>query len=97
MAYAENGVLELWLELGAVAVLVYGLVFCVAVKDAIYCLRRDPSSSIMWYVSVLFYVAIANLWAGNLLTPSTLECVLPFIAYVGLRSASRRIRGLQAA
>jgi hypothetical protein len=47
--------------------------------------------------AVVFYVAAANLWAGNLLTPSTLECVPPFIAYAGLRSASRRIRGLQAA
>jgi exopolysaccharide production protein ExoQ len=97
MAYAENGVLELWLELGAVAVLLYALVFLAAAKDAIYCLRRDPSSSTMWFASVLFYVAFANLWAGNLLAPSTLECVLPFVAYAGLRSTSRRIRGLQAA
>jgi exopolysaccharide production protein ExoQ len=95
LSYAENGILELWLELGAVAVFLYALIYCGAVKNAIYCFRRYPSKRTMWYISVLFYVAFTNLWAGNLLTPSSLECVVPFIAYVGLRTEARRIRGLQ--
>jgi O-antigen ligase len=97
MSYAENGVLELWLELGAVAVVLYAMIFFTAVKDALYCLRRDPSKSIMWYASLLFYVGFTNLWAGNLLAASNLECVIPFIAYVGLRKEARRIRSLHVA
>jgi len=95
MSYAENGVLELWLEIGAVAVVLYALIFFTAVKDAFYCLRRYPSKSTMWYASVLFYVGFTNLWAGNLLAASNLECVIPFIAYVGLRKEAHRIRSLQ--
>jgi len=97
MSYAENGVLELWLEIGAVAVVLYALIFFTAVKDAFYCLRRYPSKSTMWYASLLFYVGFTNLWAGNLLAASNLECVIPFIAYAGLRKEARRIRGLQVA
>ena len=97
MSYAENGVLELWLEIGAVAVVLYALIFFTAVKDAFYCLRRYPSKSTMWYASLLFSVGFTNLWAGNLLAASNLECVIPFIAYVGLRKEARRIRSLQVA
>jgi exopolysaccharide production protein ExoQ len=96
MGYAENGVLELWLELGAVGVVLYAVVFAGAVKNAAYCFRQAASRSTLWYISILFYVAFTNLWAGNLLTASTLECILPFIAYAGLRRASRQIRDLQA-
>jgi O-antigen ligase len=96
LSYAENGVLELWLELGAVAVCLYALIYFGAVKNAIYCLRRLPSNGTLWFISLLFYVAFTNLWSGNLLTPSNLECVLPFIAYAGLRSEARRLRGLEA-
>jgi len=95
LSYAENGVLELWLELGAVAICLYALIYFGAVKNAIYCIRRCPSNGTLWYTSILFYVAFTNLWSGNLLTPSNLECVLPFIAYAGLRGEARRIRGLQ--
>ncbi len=96
LGYAENGILELWVELGAVAVALYGLIYFGAVKNAIYCFRRSPSKGTMWCMSLLFYVLFTNLWAGNLLTPSNLECVLPFIAYAGLKDEARRIHGLQA-
>jgi exopolysaccharide production protein ExoQ len=96
MGYAENGVLELWLELGAVGVLLYSLVFIRAAKDAVYCLRRNPPPSTVWYASILFYVAVSNIWGGNLVLPSSLQCSLPFIAYVGLRRDFDRVRGVQS-
>jgi exopolysaccharide production protein ExoQ len=94
MGYAENGVLELWLELGAVGVLLYALVFISAAKDAVYCLRRNPPPSTMWYASILFYLVISNIWDGNLLLPSFLQCILPFVAYAGLRRDVGRLREL---
>jgi exopolysaccharide production protein ExoQ len=96
MGYAENGVLELWLELGAVGVLLYALVFIRAAKDAVYCLRRNPPPSTMWYSSILFYLVISNIWAGNLLLPSFLQCILPFVAYAGLRRDVARLREFQS-
>ena len=96
MGYAENGVLELWLELGAVGVLLYALVFIRAAKDAVYCLRRNPLPSTMWYSSILFYLVIGNIWDGNLLLPSFLQCILPFVAYAGLRRDVGRLREFQS-
>jgi O-antigen ligase len=95
MGYAESGILELWLELGAVALVLYALIFFGAVKNAFYSFRSYRSKGTMWCMSILFYVAFTNLWAGNLLTPSNLECVLPFIAYVWLKTETRRIRSTQ--
>jgi exopolysaccharide production protein ExoQ len=85
MGYAENGVLELWLELGAVGVLLYGFVFLRAVKDAIYCLLKEPSPAVMWYTASLFFVAICNIEGGRLLATSDLDFVLSLIAVAGLR------------
>lgn len=91
-ASAESGVLELWLELGIVGVVLYGLVFFRAVKDAVYCFWQGASPAALWYICILFYVAAANVEGGLLLTPSNLACILPFVAYVGLRREAQRVR-----
>jgi O-antigen ligase len=85
MGYAENGVLELWLELGAVGVFLFLLVFLRAVKDAIHCFLRDPSPAVMWYVSVLFFLTVCNIEAGLLLSTSDLGVIVSFVAFAGLR------------
>jgi O-antigen ligase len=95
LGYAENGVLELWLELGVVGVLLYALVYLLAVKDALYCIRREPSQAILWYSSVLFYVAVSNIGDGILLSSSSLVCIIPFVVYARLGQEARRIRGLR--
>jgi O-antigen ligase len=92
LGYAENGVVELFLQLGAVGVLLYALVFLRAMKDAIYCFRREPSPAILWCISMLFLVAVSNLAGGALLSPMNIVCILPFIAYITLRSEAERIR-----
>lgn len=92
LAGSENGVLEMWLELGIVGVLLYATVFLRAVKDAFYCLWREPSPAVLWYVSILFYVVVTNIEGGLLLTPSNLVCILPFVAFVGLRREAQRLR-----
>ena len=94
---SENGVLEMWLELGIVGVLLYVLIFLRAVKDAFYCLGRGASSAALWYISILFYVVVTNIEGGLLLAPSNLACILPFVAFVGLRYEAQRTReGLTA-
>jgi O-antigen ligase len=95
MTYAENGILELWLELGAVGVFLYALLFARAVKDAVYCCRRHPSPANLWFASVLFLVGVENIAGGKLLGPSSLASMLPFVAYVGLRKEAERLRCLR--
>jgi O-antigen ligase len=95
LAGAENGVLEQWLELGFVGLFLYFALFLRAVRDAAYCMGRGASPEVLWYVSMLFYVVATNIEGGNLLTPSYLSCLLPFVAYVGLRREAKRLRARQ--
>jgi O-antigen ligase len=97
LAGAENGVLEMWLELGLVGVLLYAVIFLRAVKDGLYCIGRGASPAALWYISILFYVAATNIEGGLLLAPSSLACMLPFVAFVGLRREARLMRHRQAA
>jgi O-antigen ligase len=91
MGYAENGVIDLALELGAVGVALYLLVFCRAVKDAIYCFTREPSPGVMWYITLLFVLAISNIESGALLAPTDLKSLLPMVAFLGLRQEAQRL------
>jgi len=95
MSYAENGILELWLELGLVGVALYFLLFFRAVRDAFYCFRHNPSPATQWCIAILFYVAVTNIEAGILLSPSSLVCILPIVVYCCLRREAARIFRLQ--
>jgi len=92
MGYAENGVLQLWLELGFVGVLIYMVVFSRAIKDAVYCFMRKPSPAVMWYISSLFYLIVTNIEGGKLLATSDLGLILSLIAFVGLRREAQHAR-----
>jgi exopolysaccharide production protein ExoQ len=89
---SESGILELWLELGIVGLLLYLAVFAVAVKNAFYCIGRGASPAALWYTSILFYVVATNIEGGLLLAPSNLACILPFVAFVGLRHEALQLR-----
>ena len=97
LAGAESGILELFLELGVIGLLLYFVIFVRAVKDAFYCLGREASPAALWYISILFYVVASNIEGGILLYPSDLSCILPFIAFVGLRREAQLLRERQIA
>jgi exopolysaccharide production protein ExoQ len=97
LAGSESGLLELWLELGIVGLLLYLVVFARSVKDAFYCLSRGASPAALWYISILFYVVATNIEGGLLLAPSNLACILPFVAFVGLRREALQLRKRQTA
>jgi len=92
LAGAENGVLETGLELGIVGVLLYVAVFVRAVMNALFCLGRGASAAALWYTSILFYVVATNIEGGALLMPSNLACIVPFVAYLGLRREVQHLR-----
>jgi exopolysaccharide production protein ExoQ len=92
LAQAENGILELWLELGLVGLMLYAALFTTALGNALYCLQRGASQATLWYTSILFYVGASNIEGGSLLTPSFLICMLPFVAFIGLKREAQRLR-----
>jgi exopolysaccharide production protein ExoQ len=96
LSYSENGVLDLWLELGGIGVALYVCVFVRAVKDAAYCLRRKASPFVMWCILMLFIVVISNTEGGTILFPSSLGCILPIMAYAGLRRERLRLKAAEA-
>jgi exopolysaccharide production protein ExoQ len=96
LSYSENGVLDLWLDLGGIGVALYVCVFLRALKDAAYCLRRDASPFVMWCTLMLFTVVISNVEGGTILVPSSLACILPIMAFAGLRRERLRLKAAEA-
>jgi hypothetical protein len=48
-------------------------------------------------MSILFYVVATNIEGGALVMPSNLMCILPFVAFVGLRREVKLLRERQTA
>lgn len=92
ITYAESGLLELWLQLGLLGVLLYLALFAAAVRDAVFCLSRETSRSVMWYTTILFYVVLSNIEGGKLVCPGAIIYILPVVSFIGLRKEARRLR-----
>jgi len=91
IGYSENGLIDLMLCLGAVAVVLFLLLFIRAVRHALYCFSKEPSPRVMWYSSMLFFLAVTNIAAGKILCPSNLDCILQIVTFMGLAQERRRI------
>jgi exopolysaccharide production protein ExoQ len=77
LSYAENGVLQLALELGVVGVGLYFLAY-------LRCYRRlrrlfswsNGTPELFWYGSTLFLAAITNIEAGSIASPNSWEWLI---------------------
>lgn len=88
--YAENGIIELCLDLGFIGVVMFVAVFARAIRDAVYCMKRNATPATMWYLSILCYAIVTNIAGGKVLYPSYLECILEYIAFIGLRQERQK-------
>jgi exopolysaccharide production protein ExoQ len=93
LSYAENGVLELALELGAVGVLLYVLAYLHSYRR----LGRLLSSTsgrpeLLWYASILFLAAITNIEAGSIASPNSMEWLVFVIMAAGIQKGYRETR-----
>jgi exopolysaccharide production protein ExoQ len=93
LSYAENGVLELALEVGAVGVILYFLAYLHSCRR----LRRLLSSTsdrpeLFWYASTLFLAAITNIEAGSIASPNSMEWLAFVIMAAGIQKAYREVR-----
>jgi exopolysaccharide production protein ExoQ len=93
IGYAENGVLDLALQLGLLgAALVLFMLGRAAVQGVRLLLSPSYSPQIGWFVTILFLAALTNIDAGWLLVPDKLDWVLILIACVGLERETQRAR-----
>ena len=90
IGYAENGILEMGLQLGIVGlVLIFFPVFR-AMRQGIRLLQtRSYNPRIGWFLAILFLELITNIEAGWPLAATTLSWTLTIIAVVGLANEYR--------
>lgn len=98
IAYAENGFLEVALQLGfvglALIIVVLGRAICQGLR-LITCRSSNWDGS-AWYLSILFLALLTNIDAGWLLAPGALDWVIIVIACIGLNNEMRTHKAQQA-
>ena len=94
IGYAENGILELALQLGLLGVGAVLTMIGTALLRA-FRLIRSPfyNPRVGWYATLLILELLTNIDAGWLMAAHTLDWVLTLIACVGLASEIRRAPG----
>ena len=93
LGYAENGVLELALELGAVGVGLYFLAYLQSYRR-LKCLLSWSSGTaeLFWYGSTLFLAAITNIEAGDIASPNSMEWLIFVIAAGSIQKRYQEVR-----
>jgi exopolysaccharide production protein ExoQ len=97
IGYAENGFLELGLELGlcgiAVAIGIMGRAVCQGIM-----LLKSPlyRPQVGWLLSLVIGEFLINIDAGNVMAPGNLTWVLTLVGAIGLANETRRIHSICA-
>ncbi|MFT4111480.1 O-antigen ligase family protein [Silvibacterium sp.] len=81
---AENGILELWLEVGFVGVLLQFIALGMASRSAMRSLKADTPPHVLWYMSMLFITLLAIVDGDKFMLPHSIEWVMFVMAGVGL-------------
>jgi O-antigen ligase len=96
LAQAQNGFLDVTLEMGIVGLIVVLLIFGFAFRDGVSCLlnSRDQVQlrGIEWYMAIVILTAIYNLDESLLFEPRHLGSMMFILACVGLKLERTRIR-----
>jgi exopolysaccharide production protein ExoQ len=89
---AQNGIIELWLELGAVGVFLMAVTFVSALRDAISCLQRGPSPAANWYIGLIVLTIVYNIDETFLLSVHSVPWLMYIIACAGLAAEANKSR-----
>jgi exopolysaccharide production protein ExoQ len=92
LANAENGILQLWLELGFVGVAIFLYTLFRACKNVLFCLRLDAPNYVKWYAAIIFLEVLALVDGGKFMFPNSLDWILYVVACLGLALHAERLR-----
>ena len=93
LGHAHNGLLEIWLELGAIGLGLFLYSAVRAFRDALSCLRAGKSPYFAWCACVVFLILVTSIdEVGGITVPNNLLWILYILACVGLSEGARRIR-----
>jgi exopolysaccharide production protein ExoQ len=96
LAQAQNGFLDVMLEMGLLGLTIVLLVFGFAFRDAIVCLLRSRDDAhlraVEWYLTIVVLTLIYNLDESFLFDPKHLGSMIFLLACVGLKLERLRLR-----
>lgn len=94
---AENGVLQMWLEMGAIGLSILFLILADLTRMSLICFRLDSSDFNKWCMCMVFLGAIYGLVAGDkFMHPHTIEWTILALVYVNLKASARDIKGFSS-
>jgi exopolysaccharide production protein ExoQ len=96
LAQAQNGFLDVMLEMGVVGLVIVVLVFGFAFRDGMVCLLRSRDDTrlraVEWYLTIVILTLIYNLDESFLFDPKHLGSMMFLLACVGLKIERLRLR-----
>jgi exopolysaccharide production protein ExoQ len=89
LSNAENGILQTWLELGALGTVIILILLFVSVRKAIICLKANPTNFTRWNCSLVFLSLLMLINGDKFMHPDTIEWLFMILAYVNLAEEAR--------
>jgi len=100
LAQAQNGFLDIMLELGIVGLTIVLFLFGFAFRDGVTCLLRSHDEAqlraVEWYLAIVILTLIYNLDESFLFEPRHLGSMMFVIACIGLKLERMRLRSAAA-
>jgi exopolysaccharide production protein ExoQ len=95
LAQAQNGFLDVMLEMGMLGLVIVLLVFGFAFRDGVVCLLRSRDDThlraVEWYLTIVVLTLIYNLDESFLFDPKHLGSLIFLLACVGLKIERQRL------
>ena len=94
---AENGVLQVWLELGLVGVAILFIFLFRACLHAIRCFRANTPDHAIWYMTLVFMSVLSIILGDKFMARHAINWTMLILADAGLAMEARRVRNAQVA
>ena len=96
LAQAQNGFLDVMLEMGVAGLVIVLLIFGFAFRDGVVCLLRSRDDThlraVEWYLAIVILTLIYNLDESFLFDPKHLGAMIFLLACIGLKMEWLRLR-----
>jgi O-antigen ligase len=89
---AQNGILELGLELGIVGICMFLFTVVGGIRDGLRCFQNGQSEPMSWYVGIILLTVAYNIDETSLMSPNSLPWLLYIVACAGLTREADSIR-----
>jgi len=94
---AENGVLQMWLEIGLVGVAILAVMLIRTCRNAAKVIfRKDAPAYVDWYFGVVVFTLLSLVDGAKFLMPHALYWMMYVVADVGLAAEVRRTKAIDA-